>query len=325
MLLPPFVVAIVLLSALLHATWNVAVRAGTDRRRETVLVVAGGGVLGIILVPFVPLPSMASWPYLLASAVLNTIYFCLIAEAYERGELSLAYPLMRGTAPMMAALAAWALIGEVLPAQAWFGIAAICGGIVLLARRHGTSERSTVRLALANAVIIAAYTLNDAIGARVSGSALAYTLWLFPIMAVPAILALHGWRLPQTPTWREARRGIGSAGCVIDARDGHPVRGNVCAAIAERAARCAGMERRADDRRRRRYPEVQLSSRSALCVGVERAGNLCPCPQVLQAPPRAALVVYFGPVKDPGTLVVAVTKHRCLSAVVIGGIRLGRP
>jgi drug/metabolite transporter (DMT)-like permease len=215
MLLPPFVVAIVLLSALLHATWNVAVRAGTDRRRETVLVVAGGGVLGIILVPFLPLPSMASWPYLLASAVLNTIYFCLIAEAYERGELSLAYPLMRGTAPMMAALAAWALIGEVLPAQAWFGIAAICGGIVLLARRHGTSERSTVRLALANAVIIAAYTLNDAIGARVSGSALAYTLWLFPIMAVPAILALHGWRLPQTPTWREARRGIGSAGCVI--------------------------------------------------------------------------------------------------------------
>lgn len=216
MLLSPLVTAIVLLAALLHASWNVAVRAGADRRRETALVVTGGAVLGCALVPLMPLPSLAAWRYLLTSAALNAIYFALIAEAYARGGVALAYPLMRGTAPMLAALAAWLLIGEMLPAQAWFGIAAICGGIVLLARRRGLAgERKAVQLALANAVIIAAYTLNDAIGVRISGAPLAYTLWLFPLTAVPTLLWLHRRSLPQFPTWREAQRGLGGAACVI--------------------------------------------------------------------------------------------------------------
>jgi drug/metabolite transporter (DMT)-like permease len=216
MLLSPNAIAIVLLAALLHASWNVGVRAGADRRRETALVVAGGAVLGGAMLPFMPLPSSASWRYLLTSAVLNAVYFALIAEAYARGGVALAYPLMRGTAPMLAALAAWRLIGEALPAQAWLGIAAICGGIILLARRHKLpGERVAVRLALANSVIIAAYTLNDAIGARISGSPLAYTVWLLPLTAVPTLLWLHRRGPPQLPTWREAQRGLGGAACVI--------------------------------------------------------------------------------------------------------------
>jgi drug/metabolite transporter (DMT)-like permease len=210
------VVAIVLLAALLHASWNVAVRAGADRRRETALIVAGGAVLAGAMLLFMPLPSPAAWRYLVTSAALNTVYFALIAEVYARGGIALAYPLMRGTAPLLAALAAWLLIGEALPAQAWLGVAAISAGVVLLTRRRGLAgERKTVWLALANAVIIAAYTLNDAIGARVSGSPLAYTLWLFPLMAVPTLLWLHRRSPPQLPNWREAVRGLAGAACVI--------------------------------------------------------------------------------------------------------------
>lgn len=216
MLLSPTVIAAVLLAALLHAAWNIVVRAGPDRRRETALVVAGGAVLAGVILPFLPLPPPATWRYLLTSAGLNTVYFVLIAEAYARGGVGLAYPLMRGVAPMLAALAAWGLLGEVLPPAAWIGISAICLGVGALARPRGVpGERVVVRLALANAVVIAAYTLNDAVGVRLSGAPLAYVLWLFPLTAVPTLLWLHRRALPRPPTWPEVRRGLGGAGCAI--------------------------------------------------------------------------------------------------------------
>jgi len=215
MLSPP-VVAAVLLAALLHAGWNIVVRAGQDRRRDTALVVAGGAVLAGITLPFLPLPPAASWRYLLTSAGLNAVYFALIAEVYTRGGVALAYPLMRGVAPMLAALAAWGLIGEVLPLAGWIGIATMCAGVAALARPRGApGERAVVRLALANAVVIAAYTLNDAVGARLSGAPLAYTLWLFPLTAVPTLLWLHRHAAPRRPTLAEAARGLGGAGCAI--------------------------------------------------------------------------------------------------------------
>jgi drug/metabolite transporter (DMT)-like permease len=215
MLSPPVIVA-VLFAALLHAGWNIVVRAGVDRRRETALVVAGAAVLACAALPFLALPPLATWRYLLTSAGLNAVYFVLIAEAYARGGVTLAYPLMRGVAPMLAALAAWGLIGEALPLAAWIGIATICLGVGALARPRGVpGEQAVVRLALANAVVIAAYTLNDAVGARLSGAPLAYTLWLFPLTAVPTLLWLHRHAAPRRPTWREALRGLGGAGCAI--------------------------------------------------------------------------------------------------------------
>jgi drug/metabolite transporter (DMT)-like permease len=218
MLLSPAVIAVVLLAAILHAGWNVVVRAGTDRRWETALLVSGAAVLAALILPFLPLPPVAAWRYLLTSAGFQAVYFVLIAEAYARGGMALAYPLMRGTAPMLTALAAWALVGEVLPPLAWTGIASICIGVAALARRRGVpGERTTVRLALANAVVIAVYTLNDALGVRISGTPLAYTLWLFPLGAVPTLLWLHRGGLPRLPSWREARRALGGAGCLIAA------------------------------------------------------------------------------------------------------------
>ena len=216
MLLPRNVIIAVLLAALLHASWNITVRAGPDRRRETALLVAGGAMLAGAILPFMPLPSASAWKYLIASAALDTVYFALIAEIYARGGVALAYPLMRGTAPMLTALASWGLIGEALPVQAWLGIGAICCGVILLAYDHGQpNERRAVRLALTNAVVIAASTLNDAVGARVSGSPFAYALWLFPLMAVPTLCWLYRSTPLQWPSWPEARRGVGGATCVI--------------------------------------------------------------------------------------------------------------
>jgi drug/metabolite transporter (DMT)-like permease len=157
-------------------------------------------------------------PYLLVSSVLNGLYFVLISEAYAHGGVALAYPLMRGMAPMLTLIAAWLLLGEALPAVAWLGVATICAGVGLLARRrHVAGEAMAVRFALANAVVVAGYTLNDAVGVRISHAPLVYTLWMFPLSAVPTLLWLHRATPLRWPSPAETARGVGGAGASIGA------------------------------------------------------------------------------------------------------------
>ncbi len=217
-MLPLPVLLAVLFGALLHATWNVTVRAGGDRRRETALLVTGACVLSVFALPFLEQPGVASWPYVAASAVVHVGYFWLVAAAYARGSVALAYPLMRGVAPALVAVAAWLLLGETLPPLGWLGIGAVCGGVLMMARRQGVAgEAVTVRLALANALVVAAYTLIDGMGVRLSGSPLAYTMWIFVLTAAPSLLALQhrrGWA-----SWHasapEMRRAFGSGACSV--------------------------------------------------------------------------------------------------------------
>lgn len=217
--MPPHVVSIVLLAALLHAGWNVAVRAAGDRRRETALLLCGGGVITIVVLPFLGMPEPASWPYLLVSALLNGLYFILIAEAYAHGGVALAYPLMRGAAPLLTLLAGLVLLGEQVPLLESIGIATICGGVLLLVRRRGgRDEAASARFALINAVVIAAYTLNDAVGARLSQAPLSYALCLFPLSAIPTLLWLwHRSTALHVPNLREVARGLGGAGASVGA------------------------------------------------------------------------------------------------------------
>lgn len=187
----------VLLGALLHASWNAAIKSGRDKFLDTVLVAGGAGVIAAIGLPFLPLPAPESIPYLLTSSVLQLIYFLLVAAAYRTGDMSYAYPLMRGTAVLLVASASSLLIGEHLTMRAWIGILSISAGVLaltLLYRRSAPSLAPTA-FALGNAAIIASYTLVDGIGARLSGQSVAYTLWLSLLTAVP-LLAWTAWNRP---------------------------------------------------------------------------------------------------------------------------------
>jgi drug/metabolite transporter (DMT)-like permease len=187
----------VLLGALLHASWNAAIKSGRDKFLDTVLVAGGAGVIAAAGLPFLPLPAPESIPYLLTSSVLQLIYFLLVAAAYRTGDMSYAYPLMRGTAVLLVACASSLLIGEHLTGRAWIGILSISAGVLaltLLYRRSAPSLAPTA-LALGNAAIIASYTLVDGIGARLSGQSVAYTLWLSLLTAVP-LLAWTAWNRP---------------------------------------------------------------------------------------------------------------------------------
>jgi drug/metabolite transporter (DMT)-like permease len=181
------VAALVLLAALLHAVWNALIKASNDAVRDTALVMAGACAISALLLPFLPLPAPASWPHLLASCLLHQVYFALLTAAYRSGELSLAYPLMRGVAPLIVAFATLALLPHPPSSALWLGVAAISAGVLWIGVRPAALRTHTpaIAFALANALFIAAYTVVDGLGVRVAGNAASYGLWLFFLIAWP--------------------------------------------------------------------------------------------------------------------------------------------
>jgi drug/metabolite transporter (DMT)-like permease len=172
----------VLLGALLHASWNALVKSRTDIFLVTVLVGGGAGLLSALALPLLAPPAAASWPYIAASIVIQLAYYALLVAAYRDGDMSHAYPLMRGSAPLLVALASGPLIGERLGVVQWLAVGGICGGILALfftTRTRSQGARRTTMFALMTACMIAGFTLVDGIGVRKSGAPLAYTMWIF--------------------------------------------------------------------------------------------------------------------------------------------------
>ena len=175
--LPVFL--LILFAASLHASWNAFLKGSGDTLLSTVMVMGGAAVIAVLALPFLPVPARASWPYLAASALLQVGYLVLLVRVYRTLDMSLAYPLMRGCAPLGVALASRFWLDEGLPVIAWIGVGTICLGILTMTTAaRGTLRSAGLIAALTNAAIIAAYTLIDGTGARASGTPAAYTLWL---------------------------------------------------------------------------------------------------------------------------------------------------
>ena len=178
----PAVMAAVLASAVLHAAWNALLKASPDKGLENISLAVARGLLALAAAPFLSLPAAAAWPWIAASVIVHIAYFWLLAAAYRWGDLSLTYPVMRGGAPALVALGGVVAFGEVLPWAETAGVALISVGILgFAAVRHGDAlaRGKALRFALLNAGVIATYTLIDARGVRVSGSALSYAVWFF--------------------------------------------------------------------------------------------------------------------------------------------------
>ena len=216
--MPLDVLFLVLFGAALHATWNAIVKSGTDKSLDAAMVSLGGGMVGLAFLPFVPLPRPEAWPFVLTSAVLQFAYFQLVAAAYRAGDIGLVYPLMRGAAPLLVATTSGVVLGEHLTPAAMAGVLVISIGVLTLAfeSRHGS--RRAIVYALANAAVIATYTFVDGAGARISGNAISYTLWM---SLLPPVL-LFAWavlRRGSRPVWNHVRRNwarglLGGAGSI---------------------------------------------------------------------------------------------------------------
>ncbi|MDH4150371.1 MAG: EamA family transporter [Betaproteobacteria bacterium] len=210
----------VLLGALLHAGWNALIRGAADRTRDTVLVATGAAAIAACALPVLPPPATASWPYLAASGIIHVAYFLLVAGSYRHGELSFVYPLMRGSAPVISAVAAMLLLNEMPTASGWLGVLLISGGVLFLAGdswRARTFHGGAALFALSTAGIIAIYTLVDGAGVRLSGNAASYTCWVLLLTALPllGIFLLRDRAATTNYVQRHWRRGLLGGGCTL--------------------------------------------------------------------------------------------------------------
>lgn len=182
------IAAIVLVAALLHALWNAVVKGAGDKTIVLGMIALGHVVPGVVVVALVPSPGWAIWPYVVASTVIHWGYYYFLNVAYRLGDLSVIYPIARGLAPVLIALGAQLWIGETLPPLAWAGIVTVSGGIMVLTRGvfSGALPLSGLLAALGCAVMVAAYSLVDGVGVRLSHTALAYVGWLFVLEIIVA-------------------------------------------------------------------------------------------------------------------------------------------
>lgn len=187
--MPMDVLALVLLAALLHASWNALVKSGSDKMLDASMVALGASITALVAIPFLPLPKAEALPYVLASMAIHFTYYQLVAAAYRAGDIGLTYPLMRGTAPLIVASLSGFVLGEGLSLNTQAGILAIsCGVLTMAADARSGGSLKAVAWALLNACVIAFYTLVDGYGARASGNAVTYTLWISVLPPIPLFL-----------------------------------------------------------------------------------------------------------------------------------------
>lgn len=175
------IVGLILVSALIHATWNAIVKSDTDRLMSFGLVMLAGSFIGLAALPFVDVPRVEAWPWLLGSVTIHVFYYWFLLRAYAHGDLSHVYPMARGLAPLLVAILAGRFAGEHLASQEMIGLVLVSGGIVGLAFARGLPRGGEWRApfyAVLTGITIAGYSVVDGIGARLSGDPLGYIAWL---------------------------------------------------------------------------------------------------------------------------------------------------
>jgi uncharacterized membrane protein len=182
-------------SAALHAVWNLLLARARDVQAATAVTF----LLSVAMAaPFAAIwwsarPSV--WPYALASTLLEAVYVVGLAHAYRIAELSFVYPLTRGLAPVLALVAAVALLGHGASAEEVCGVLLVGGGVVLVRGVGGRADARGVVVVVTVAASIAAYTLVDRAGIQRAGAFTYFVLVLAgPCLVYPPLVGLAAMR-----------------------------------------------------------------------------------------------------------------------------------
>ena len=222
----PLALGFIVLAAVLHAAWNILLKTGGDAlRTATIGIVAASAVL----VPLVlagwqltgqPRIPPEAWAVGIASGVVEVAYFIFLAAAYRHGDLSIVYPLARGSAPIFAVAVGVLVLGERLAPVAWLGVGLLLAGLVVVQRpwlllRAGPAARAGAGYALLTGVMIATYSSLDRVGVQIAPPWL-YAAILWPVCAIGLLavawarprIAGGRYAAPQEP-WRLGRSVLG--------------------------------------------------------------------------------------------------------------------
>jgi len=206
--------ALAIAAAALHAAWNLVVKASGDRLVAAAAQAVFGGVAFLPFLLAGGLPHGGVTPAL-ASSVCHVAYYLALVRSYRATDLSVAYPVARGTAPLLVAAGSIVFVDDDLTALGWIGIAVVSLALLSI----GLHVRDLTHLAwpLATGVVIATYTLVDAHGIRTTGERMAYVSLLFaltPLWLVPLVVNRRGARAVRAAVrrdgWRLAVAGVAS-------------------------------------------------------------------------------------------------------------------
>lgn len=168
-------VAAALLSALLHASWNAAVKADADPAQAMGAQMSASALIGLVALGAVGLPAPASLPWMAMSVGLSLASIAALLRAYRHTGFGVAYPVARGASVMLVVPLAALLAAELPRPLGLAGVALVAVAVLLLAMRgRGALSRRGLGWALASAACTAGYVVSDARGVRASGSPLAY-------------------------------------------------------------------------------------------------------------------------------------------------------
>ena len=216
-------VVLVLVSALMHATWNAIVKFSGERLAVMAVIDTLCCAIALALTPLVSFPPPAAWPFLIASTLLAVGYKFALLGAYRHGDFTVAYPLMRGSSPLLVALITLVLGLDPIPAAGYAGIALISLGLFALVDwNRGTPV--LVMFALGAGATLAGATLLDGTAVRGYSDPLTYLIWLEVFEHLPLPLFALAFRRPQFASvlrtqWRMAGiaavNRIGSYGLMV--------------------------------------------------------------------------------------------------------------
>jgi drug/metabolite transporter (DMT)-like permease len=175
--------ALVLVAALLHALWNVVVKKVGGDGRFALMVAC---FIVVVWAPVglwagwdaVPRWGWAEWALIVASGIVHLLYFHVLLRGYAASDLTVVYPVARGSAPLVASLGAVLLMGESLSGVGVLGVLAVTGGVFLIAggpglwaRAHDPAQRARVRAGVGwgagTGLLISGYTLIDGYAVKV--------------------------------------------------------------------------------------------------------------------------------------------------------------
>lgn len=238
--MPVYALALVLAAALLHAVWNLAAKKWGGGPHFVLACSAGVSLLwlpAVLWVGFSELPhwSATTWGFVAGSALVHLLYFNCLLAGYRASDLTVVYPVARGSGPLLSALAAVLLLDEHLGTLGALGLAGVVGGILLITmgprlfvrgavddpaaarrRRHG------VYWGAATGTLIAGYTVLDGYAVKVLAVSPLMVDYFGNVLRVPLQLPVvlrdpRGFLPELRRTWKGvlAVAGLGPAAYIL--------------------------------------------------------------------------------------------------------------
>ena len=188
--MPAYAILLLLVSAVLHTSWNLLIKQSEDKYIVTWWMVTIGGIFAIIALFFTGLPPRTMWIFALISVCVEATYFITLSYAYHDHDFSLVYPVARGTAPAFLALWSFLFLHEKLTTGGMLGLALIIGGLIIigvntLMQSHVTHLHfKGVAVAMFIALLISIYTTIDGAAVK-NGFAIPYVMSMFALVPLP--------------------------------------------------------------------------------------------------------------------------------------------